>query len=244
MKLVINSNLFYKKALNILFGSLQKVNFTRFEDIILVISQYKDIGPRVKKIKEVTDLDLDNKITVICMEMNNFDYSAYHALYTWRWHNLIIDKSYFYILDTTTFHPSFNEKYETLESIVKNYSLHIISGPHSNICVFGGNVIDKYADNFKNIMTKEQAIILECLGESIQSSQEARVDSIKHFGEVVSYPRRIFVSKKDLYNNGIERSAYYYESFGLYKWILGHKNGDFLGNIVNNFENNKHEQIK
>jgi hypothetical protein len=241
MKLVINSNLFYKKALNILFRSLQKVNFTKFEDIILVISQYENIGPRIKKIKEVTDVNLDNEITVICMAMNNFDYTAYHALYTWRYHRLIIDKSYLYILDTTTFHPSFNEKYKILESIVKNYQLHIISGPHSNICAFGGNVIDLYADNFKNIMTKEQAITLECSGNTIENSKGIKINTIKHFGEIVSYPKRTFAIKKDLYDNGIERSAYYYEKFGLYKWILEHKNGDFLGKIANNFEKNKYE---
>jgi hypothetical protein len=235
MKLVINSNLFYKKALNVLFQSLQKVNFTRFEDIILVISQYEDIGPRIKKIKEVTDLDLDNKITVICMAMNNFDYTAYHALYTWRWHRLIIDKSYFYTLDTVTFDSSFNQKYITLSNIVKGYDLHIIQGPHSNICAFGGNTIDKYADNFKNIMTKEEAISLECQGESITNKQSVQIDSIKHFGEIKAYPKRTFAIKKDLYNNGIERSAYYYKDFGLYKWILEHKNGDFLGKIVDNF---------
>jgi hypothetical protein len=236
MKLVINSNLFYKKALNVLFQSLQKVNFTRFEDIILVISQYEDVGPRIKKIKEVTDLDLDNKITVICMAMNNFDYTAYHALYTWRWHHLIIDKSYFYILDTVTFDSSFNQKYITLSNTVKGYDLHIIQGPHSNICAFGGNVIDKYADNFKNKVTKQEAITLECAGNNIYNKENILISSIKHFGDVKDYRKRTFVTKKDLYNNGVERSAYYYKDFGLYKWILEHKSGDFLGKIVDNFE--------
>lgn len=236
MKLVINSNLFYKKALNVLFQSLQKVNFTRFEDIILVISQYQNIGPRIKKIKEVTDLDLDNKITVICMAMNNFDYTAYHALYTWRYHWQVIDKSYFYILDTVTFDSSFNQKYKILSNTVKDYDLHIIQGPHSNICAFGGNVIDKYADNFKNKITKEEAITLECEGNSIHNKENILINSIKHFGDVKDYRKRTFATKKDLYNNGIERSAYYYKDFGLYKWILEHKNGDFLGKIVNNFE--------
>jgi hypothetical protein len=235
MKLVINSNLFYKKALNVLFRSLQRINFTKFEDIILVISQYENIGPRIKKIKEVTNLNLDNEITVICMAMNNFDYTAYHALYTWRWHRLIIDKSYFYILDTTTFDPSFNEKYTMFSTKTLNYDLHIVSGPHSNICAFGGNVIDKYDNNFKNIMTKEEAISLECQGESVTNKQGVQIDSIKHFGEIRSYPRRTFKGKKDLYNNGIERGCYYYENFGVYKWILENKNGDFLGKIVDNF---------
>jgi hypothetical protein len=236
MKLVINSNFFYKKALNILFRSLKKVNFTRFEDIILVISQYENFSPRIKKIKEVTDLSYDNEITVVGMAMNNFDYTAYHALYTWRYHPLIIDKSYLYILDTTTFDPSFNYTYNVLHNTIEGHELHIVKGPHSNTCAFGGHVIDKYADNFKTILNKAEAITLECAYDSSCINKENTIISnIKNFGHIRYYNQRTFAIKKDIYNNGIERSAYYYKDFGLYKWILLHQNGDFFGKIVNNF---------
>jgi len=236
MKLVINSNLFYRKALNLLFRSLKKVNFTRFEDIILVISQYENFSPRIKKIKEVTDLSFDDEITVVGMAMNNFDYTAYHALYTWRYHRLIIDKSYLYILDTTTFDYSFNDTYNILNNTIEGHELHIVKGPHSNICAFGGHVIDKYADNFKTILNKAEAIALECVYDSNCINKENTIISnIKNFGHIRYYNQRTFAIKKDIYNNGIERSAYYYKDFGLYKWILLDQNGDFFGKIVNNF---------
>jgi hypothetical protein len=235
MKLVINSNLFYRKALNLLFRSLKKVNFTRFKDIILVISQYENFSPRIKKIKEITDLNFDDEITVVGMAMNNYDYTAYHALYTWRYHRLIIDKSYLYILDTTTFDYSFNDKYNFLNDTIGDHELHIVKGPHANTCAFGGHIIDKYTNNFKTIVNKAEAIYLECGSSSIYNTENIQINSIKNYGNIKFYDSRIFTMKKDIYNNGIERSAYYYRDFGLYKWILEHQNGDFFGKIVNNF---------
>lgn len=235
MKIVINSNIFYKKALNKLFDSLHQINFKNYNDIIVVIGQSVSKSPFRTNVKYITDLDLDQEVTCTHMDINNYDYTAYHALYLYKDHTLIKDLNYLYLLDTIEFHAEFIELYDSLKDYnIKDQDLFICPNPHSNICCFGSGVIDQYKDNFGTELSKQQAIILECNRTSFDINNK-KIYSITNFGNIKLMKDRICLDEKDIYNNGIERKKFYYPDLGISKWILWGKNGDFVNNIQQNF---------
>ena len=233
MKLVINSNINYKKPLRMLLESLQDSGFKDFEDVVLVISQSpQQKGPATRNVGEILQIPAwqkthDLNVTTIEMQMNNFDYAGYHALNLYKNHPLVADYDYFYVLDTSTFEPRFPEKYKKFKSV--GPAIITCEPPHANTCVIGREVVDNYGDNFSIELTKQEAIRLEFGLEVAKKSR--RIKSINEFGFSVKTKNRQRMELRDIYGTGYPRTRVHYEDFGINKWILFDMNGDMTGKV-------------
>lgn len=239
MKIVINTNVCYKKALTVLFRSLLKTGFRHFNDVVVVISgSKKDSRPSLEKISKITYLGSACRVTLIRMRLDNYDYTGYHALNLYSGHALVSSDYYMYVPDTVTFDRYFPEKRKQLllqaaTSWVKYKNpVFIAPGPHSNICVLGAGVIKKYGSNFSVKVSKRDAVRLE-FDRPVKKGNR-RVLGITRFGVRINSQKRFAACEKDLYGTGYPRIGFYYEDFGLYKWILWGKNGDFNGDVADN----------
>lgn len=227
MKIIINSNVHYKKPVTTLFHSLKDAGFNRFGDVVLVMSQSSaQVGPRRVNVREILPEAPEAEICLVEMEMNNFDYSGYQALHMYIDDPMIRDEGYMYILDTSTADPDFPEKYATLSP--SKSSVTTCHHPHSNICVFDREVILNYGDNFSIPLTKGEAIHLE-FGELHKEGRH--VKGITAFGNFISIGHRVMLETFDIYSTGHPRVRAHYPSFGINKWILWGRNGDFTGEV-------------
>jgi hypothetical protein len=228
MKLIINSNINYKKPLSKMLESLIASGFSRFEDVVVVIGECgSDDEPRKIKISEISNLSCDEEVIVVRMKLNNFDYTGYHALHVHSQHPLLISEWYMYTLDTVTFTDRF------LTFLVKSNpsseEILIPQSPHSNICAFGSGVIKNYGDNFGVELDKNEAIRLE-----FDKSISKNVKSISNFGKITRVLSRTPAGQYDIYETGFPRKAFYYPEFGLNKWIFWGGCGDITGNVSEN----------
>jgi hypothetical protein len=233
MKIVINSNINYKKPVQVLLESLCESGFYEFNDVVLVVSQCEDqIGPEIINVNEVIqDLRLPNiEVCVVRMQMNNFDYSGYHALHMYKNDPLIEDEGYLYVLDTSTFDEDFFDKYSDLKP--EKGGVVTCFHPHSNICMIDREVVSNYGDNFSTILTKGEAIHLEWNNEINKCGKT--VKGITQFGKFVSTGDRIMMGAEDIYGTGHPRVRVNYPAFGINKWILWGQNGDMTGQLVAN----------
>lgn len=235
MKIVINSHIKYAKARDVLFQSLEKTKFSNDKNIIIVYSESKeDKEPYID----------NNGHIIIESKLNNFDYNAYHMLFLYKDHPLINDNFYLYLHDTVTFNTSFNDTYQKIQELLLNVPLNTIFIPesfHSNICLFGKEIIDEYKTNFSLPLNKEEAIYLEL--HSSYTKNNTTIYNISNYGSKYIISDRIEIdypmsSPKgiDIYNNGSPRKGFYYSFFSIYKWVLWGKNGDFTEQRVK--ENN------
>ena len=228
MKLVINSHVNYKYPLKIFLNSLLDSGFTNLKDIILVISGAPtQIAPRIINAKQLCDSFPDIELCIIEMQINNFDYTGYHALHLYKDDPMILDTSYLYVLDTCTFDLDFGEKYKTFK--IKHRGVATCAAPHSNICMFDRQVIFNYGDNFFTPITKQEAIDLE-FGRSLTKNGR-EIKSITSFGKFINIGNRVHFGEKDIYNTLHPRQGFNYPYFGINKWIFWGRNGDIYGKI-------------
>ena len=231
MKIIINSHVKYKKARDVLFETLKKTGFSDKKNIIVVCSGSKeDKDPYIH----------DDGYIMIESKLNNFDYNGYHMLYLYQNHPLIVDNFYLYLLDTVTFDISFNQTYKKIQKILKTVPLNTVFIPksfHSNICLFGSQVINEYKTNFALPLNKEEAIYLE-LHKSYMKDNTI-IYNISNYGNKHIISDRIEIEYPlssqngiDIYKNGNPRRGFYYPFFSIYKWILWGFNGDFTENKV------------
>lgn len=220
IKLVINSHIKYSKARKILFESLESTNFKSYIDIIMILSGCdSDIEPYLSE---------DGYITIHSTK-NNFDYNGFNVLHTYKDHHLVDNNFYLYLHDTITFDKNFDNIFNELNSSVLDKdtnNIYISRSFHSNICLFGKNVIENYSNNFSVPLTKEEAIYLELHPNLVKNNRI--IKNISFFGDVNYISERIDLNREeDIYQNGHPRKVFYYPLFGIYKWILWGKNGDF-----------------
>jgi hypothetical protein len=231
MKLVINSNVFYKKALDFALQSLACIDFQFDIDIIIVMSQSGfDCEPRISKIKDVSSLNLDREITLVNMSMNNTDWTGFHALNIYKNHPLILDDTYLYVPDTVQFMPKFNSIYRELNC--RHNDIMINESANGSVCCFGRGVIDSYGDNFKTVLTKAQGIRIE-YGGSLEVDGKM-VFGLRYFGNLINLGIRELLEVKDVYETGYPRHAFYVKQFGIIKYVLWSLHGDFHGEVKKN----------
>ena len=232
MKLVINSNIFYKKALDFALQSLVCIDFQFDIDIVIVMSQSGfDCEPRISKIKDVSSLNLDREITLVNMSMNNTDWTGFHALNIYKNHPLILDDTYLYVPDTVQFLHSFNRLHRELNCRHNDILINEGLG-NGSVCCFGRGVIDSYRDNFKTVLTKAQGIRIEW-GGSLEVDGKM-VSALRHFGNLINLGDRELLEVKDVYETGYPRHAFYVKQLGIIKYVLWNLHGDFHGKIEKN----------
>lgn len=238
MKLVVNSNINYKKPFSKMLQSLIESGFKSFNDIVVVMGQCKDDEePRKIKISEVSDLNSKDQVTLIKMKLNNFDYTGYHALHLHSSHPLVVSDWYMYVLDTVTFTRHFLSFIENAN--LNSEELMITKSPHSNICALGRDVIRNYGDNFGTELDKNEAIRLE-----FEEEIPKNVKGICNFGKITHVRSRILFGDHDIYETGHPRKGFYYPEFGLSKWIFWGGSGDITGSVSKNkpFEENPEQE--
>jgi len=246
MKIVINHYAPYKEALTKLFESLHAVGFNRFIDVVVVRTGSKiNAPPSVTRVGEITECKnecADNKVVLVEMLNNNFDYLGFHALYVYKEDKLIADDNYLYLLDTVTFDTEFLSKFEKLQCGLEQIATSPF--PCSNICLFGKKVVENYKDNFlpnnggvpytsKNIsayrsnnftapiISKRQAILLES-NKDITLEDGTLMRSLGKFGDVFisGYKRRL--GEECIYTTGFlshPRIKVHFPYLGVFKWI-------------------------
>lgn len=220
-KIIINSNLYYSKPLELLLSSLIDIGFTSFLDVVIVRGQCeKNEAPTVVKISDITNLNSDSSVVLVNMELNNFDYTGYHALHLYQNDPLISADWYMYVLDTSSFEKYF--MYFISNANLLHKEIVVSPCPHSNICAFGNEVIKNYKDNFSVQVNKEEAVRLEFNLDVYNKN----IKSILHFGQVIYTDNRKFIDVEDIYGTGRKRHKFYYPYFGINKWILWGDTGD------------------
>lgn len=220
-KIIINSHVKYSKPRDVLFDSLSKTQYKDYNNIIVVLSgSHTNKDPYLSK----------DGFCIIESTNNNFDYNGFNVLNIYKNHNLIVDNFYLYLHDTVTFDINFLKHFDHLEKLNKNTNdIYISNSFHSNICFFGKDVIINYKNNFSIPLSKEEAIYLELHPNLIKNNKI--IKNISYFGNVHYIPNRIDLNKtEDIYQNGYPRKVFYYPLFGIYKWVLWGKNGDFVEN--------------
>ena len=231
MKIVINSNIFYKKALDFALTSLLRIDFQFDIDVIIVMSQSGfDHEPRKVKIKDISSVNSDREITLVNMSMNNMDWTGFHALNIYKKHPLIQDDSYLYVPDTVQFIYVFNRLYKQLNC--RHNDILINQGGNGSVCCLGRGVIDSYANNFKTILTKAQSVKIE-YGGPLQVDGKTVLGLI-HFGNVIYLSPREQLGVSDVYETGYPRIALAHPDLGIIKYVLNNRHGDFHGKVRRN----------
>lgn len=229
MKIVINSNVHYRKPVSVLIKSMTDIGFQHFESIILVVSQSAaDVPPRKVQLREIVPEAPDVEICVIEMTMNNFDYAGYHALHLYKDDPLVAAPAYLYIMDTCTVAQDFSDKYAALQ--VDKDVVTTCPAPHSNICAFGCDVVTNYGDNFGTPLTKDEAVAVEFERPVIKDGKV--ISGILSFGKFVKAGDRIGIENLDIYGTGHLRHRALYDFFGINKWILMFRTGDMTGYVT------------
>jgi hypothetical protein len=228
VKLVVNSNINYRKPLGALFDSLLEIGFEKFEEVVVVVGGHLDLPPRMESVSAISDCGSDAKVVVVGMKINNYDYTGYHALNMYINDPMLSSDGYFYSLDTVTFEQSFVPFFRSLS--LGGDELRITGRPHSNICAFGPKVVQNYGENFGITLDKDEAIRLEYEMEIPGKT----IKGISSFGELKKCRTRIPVGEADIYGTGIPRKGFLYPDFGMIKWILWGKNGDIVGDLNDN----------
>lgn len=227
MKLVIASHIDYNKAMEVLFDSLNEHGFRHYDEIIVVYAGCAEDKAPIK------DMVCGRTVVVIKERLNNWEYTSFNALNKYREHELIKSDRYLFIHDTCTVFNRFNNKYEEcrgLEFDAKEWVYKTKDGVFSNICMVSWEWLGLIKDNFIVELPKHVGVRLEA-GKQVKFNNHI-TKPIVSFGKVYSSNRfRAYTTKRDLYGLGHERHGHMYVQFGLIKWILWKKQGDFEGKI-------------
>lgn len=257
MKILINSNVKYRKALTVLIESMLKAGFKNFNDIILVQSEAEvDSEPMLVNLFSLVDIEItgkpwyktrspylstNNQIVLVKIKNNGFDYGGFSVLNKFKDHALIKSDYYFYTHDTTEFESNFQEKLSLIQNkMVENRVELITSDPvydTCNIIFFSSTFIERYGTIYNRSFTKLQAVQMEYFPSVENLDGVVNIDGINYRSIYFYTDNRLAVKGKryvydiDRYNLGVKRSSYYFEDFGVYKFILDARYGDMHNNV-------------
>ena len=227
-KLLINSHIKYSTALQKLFQSLKDINFNHFDNTIVVIGGCKNYeGPKYETIYGV-------KCVVIRTSINNFDYNAFIEVSKICTHPLLKAHNYFFLQDTCTVNKQFNAYFENMD--IKPNEIIAYKLPSSNVCCFDYLVMQKLKDNNLHFCTrKNHTVILEYKSGHLDQDDGSSpyVEALWKYGNLKIIGERTQGAPIDIYNLGIKRTPFYYLKFGVIKYILLHRYGDFNKKVKN-----------
>lgn len=220
-KLVVASNVRYGKPLKTLLSSLRRSGFSRFKDVVVVLTGAPaDAAPA----------EGPDGATYIHTALDAFEYASLDALYTYRNDSRVRANSYFFLSDTCTVDAEFPAVFDTLA--VAPGELKLPAAPSSNVALFGSGVLECFGPNFRatpSPMSKLDSVRLEYQ----KTSSDGREQPLSHFATTVTtLPVRTYRGTVDLYGTGAPRAAYAYPYFGVEKYVLLGRDGDIEGHVV------------
>lgn len=235
LKIVINTNLHYRKPFTSLMQTIVDSNFNNFHNIIVVISEAdENSGPELINLSNFVDFETNYEVVRILTTLNSYDYAGFNALHRYKNHELIEADNYFYLLDTTSVVKNFHEKIDELLLKYPNKISIQPKLPNANIILFKNNFIDLYSDTFNRSLTKQQAALIEN-GQMIIANDKKMVNPLNTYCTVEVLPEREFHGYLDPYDTGHQRLVVYYPYFGVYKYIFWGGDGDIKNNITETF---------
>lgn len=238
MKLVINSNIHYKNPLKILFESILKSDINDFKNIIVVISQTDEYEPKLTKISEITNIDSDIEVITVGNTHNSYDYGGFNALWKYKEHHLIKSKTYLYIHDTCEVDSNFWSKTVQINHLLKLYTIVGYGDWSANIIAFTSKLISRYNNTFDTEISKSDAVLGE-MGVMIKY-KKLFMGFHSYMGYKKIENRKLLTKNSTKYSNR-GRHAFYYESFGITKYVFMEYTGD-ISNKINLIFN--HTNIK
>ena len=234
MKLIINTCVQYRPALQVCIKSLVSTAFDISEHSVVIImgGAEEDAIPCVVCLSTLVDIQSDALVTLVRMKLQNFDYHGLHALQLHHTHKLIFAKHYMYVLDTVSFHPSFNASFIAVERrMLNNNDDKVILGPeppNANICAFASGIIT-WKDTYATLLSKGEAIRVE------MGHVEKGVRPIYSYGHRLHWPKRIRDGIVEGYvDKNITRRSLFYPGFGLWKYALWGRHGDMCNDVREN----------
>jgi hypothetical protein len=191
--------------------------------VIVRTGSNKNELPKVVHATEIEANTLCSEpVVLIETKLNNFDHTMFHELGKHYNNEFVNAEQYLCTLDTVTFAEDFAERFNKLN--VDEDEVLTCKSPHSNICAIHSNVISMYKDNFSSYqLNKEQVIKLEMFDEI----PGVPLKSITKFGKRMFLKPRIQLNSKDIYMQNKFRACFYYEEFGIYKWMNGYFDGQY-----------------
>ena len=216
---------------------MKNKGYNNFEhQVILVISgAERNTQPEMGYVHHFfQDVPDDIKCCIILAQLDSWEYTSYHMLYVHRDHPLVDSDKYFLLMDSCTVDVTFCDKMKRFENY-EPFPKHIpwIYGCNnlrtSNTYVFNKAVVLNYKDNFGTAVTKHKGINVEA-GFCVNVDGKM-VCGVKGFGRFLTHGPRWKLPPKDIYGTGSPRSPHWYPCFGIKKWILLNRFGDFDENI-------------
>ena len=238
MKLVINTTATYVVPLSTLMQSLLDVGFSAFADVIVVRGGADEDAMGHRRIADICTIASTERVFVVDMKYESFDYHGLHALWVYRQHPNICSDAYFYVLDTVQFKEGFPNVFANFVAPVvsEHNSTRVVGSkpgrgwcmttqlPNSNIMIFSADMVDVYRGMYGTKLDKTDAMLIECghLRRGIRSLTQLAAKRIR------TQPR-VFIGREDVYDTGIERDTWSYPGFCLVKHILWGRIGDITG---------------
>lgn len=214
MRLVINSQVNYKRPIAQLLTSMVEHKFNRWDDVIII---FGGSAEKVKPRKMYIPM-LGHAVTVVNTTIDAYDYTTHAVLYQLRKHPLIKADSYFLLLDTMRVGKKFEKRYVMHSNMTRRYDLRIPWGAASNICCFGSGLVNRWKGTYNRKWTKQDAIQLEIGGESTKV-RGARPIIFWARGNVTWLrPRDTLSGDADPYRTNKPRFLLWYPDFDLYKY--------------------------
>jgi hypothetical protein len=194
----------YKEALDKLIESLPE-GFTNY----IIIYQDEDDGDYYAR-KEDGHYE-------VYLKRNIYEYGAWEGLYILKQNGILKDDDYILML-----HDTCKVGKDTIEltNKYKDNGSDIYWGSidgKCNICSIKTSAIDNVRENFKDIifMEKSEAIRIEN-----DHSYEKSIKNIKSLTQKFHDKVAEFIGSKKVYNSGVERKAFYYDSFDIEKYLV------------------------
>jgi len=222
-RLVVNSHALYTQAVEHMFLSLLSIGFTDFCSVVVVVGgAHAELSPQRR-----------GNVTYAETVLNAFDNHALDALGRYIDHPLVQADAYLYTIDTVLFHPSFRLFWAGLGDMFAGerrddvFKPPLTHGVQGSLWAFGSQAPRRWAASafYRRNLTKNEAVIAEQHSGEIgrwgvvRHSMERRVERKSGGGYV----------EVDVYNRGHPRRLFFYPDFGMYKWVLWLKSGDFEG---------------
>jgi len=211
-KLVINSHVKYGQQLDRLVASLKKHKFPLNDCVVFRGGASTSAGPHAGP----------DGMTFVDLTVDSYDLNALAGLSLYNNHSLVCADMYFLIHDSTQIGPCFPKAFAE----VKVAPTEVITPGlrhFSNQCVFGRSVVDKFGNDFIRDVDKGRGFLVDggvCAFYSF-GNPKGKTCSINHYASKRSViPERVPLGDADVYHDSLPRTAFWYQEWDLYKFIL------------------------